>query len=350
MAEKYFSDTDPIGQTLIYEDRAYRVTGVVEDIPSNTHFPFDFLARLDRAGGRWFMFDAYTYLTLHAGTNQQVVQDKLSNFIEAHIDPQLSPGSFGELHLQPLSRIHLHSNLANEMVPNSDVRYLYLFSLVALLVLLIACINYMNLATARSSGRAREVGMRKVLGAHRMALARQFLGESLLTALMALLLGLALASLSLPLLNDLTGKPLTLAALGFGWLLGFGVLVVLLVGVLSGLYPAFYLSRFRPIRVLRGAEIGSSGLGFRKLLVVTQFAASVVFLMATVVIYNQLHFLQNERLGFDKEHVVVVSDWNACSKKLHQLQAGVAARSAYPLRGCRRCAYPKRGESAYLHR
>ena len=308
-AQKYFPARNPMGQTLTYADKEYRVTGVIEDVPEVSHFHFDFLARLESEDDQWFMYSAYTYVLLHPGADTEQVEEKLDRFVESTVKPQMRGGSYGRFRLQPLTRIHLYSNLRNEIEPNSDVRYLYIFAAVALVLLLVACINYVIITTARSSERSQEVGVRKTFGAPRSELIRQFIGESMLLTFAALLLGLMVTGVSLPVLNNLTGLTLSLLAPGSVSLLGFGLVVILLVGVIAGSYPAFYLSRFRPVYTLRDVPTGGiTRFTLRKILVVSQFTASIALLIVSIVMYNQLDYLRSKPLGFDKEHIVIVSD------------------------------------------
>ena len=310
-AQKYFPARNPMGQALTYEGREYRVTGVMEDVPEASHFHFDFLARLEPEADQWFMYSAYTYVLLHAGANPEQVEEKLDRFVESTVEPQMFSGNYGRFRLQPLTRIHLYSNLADEIEPNSDVRYLYIFAAVALVLLLVACINYVIITTARSSDRSQEVGIRKTFGAPRSELIRQFIGESTLLTFAALLLGLMVTRVCLPVLNNLTGLTLSFLAPGGVSLLVFGLVVILLVGVIAGSYPAFYLSRFRPVHTLRDVPTGGmTRLTLRKTLVVSQFTASIVLLIVSIVMYNQLDYLRSKPLGFDKEHIVIISDWD----------------------------------------
>ena len=310
-AQKYFPDQNPMGQTLTYDGKDYRVTGIIEDVPGASHFHFDFLARLEPEADRWFMYSAYTYVLLHPDVNPEQVEEKLDRFVESTVKPQMRGGNYGRFRLQPLTRIHLYSNLSNEIKPNSDVRYLYIFAAVALVLLLVACINYVIITTARSSERIQEVGVRKTFGAPRSELIRQFIGESTLLTFAALLLGLMVTGVCLPVLNNLTGLTLSLLAPGVVSLLVFGLVVILLVGVIAGSYPAFYLSRFRPVHTLRGVPTrGITRLTLRKTLVVFQFTASIVLLIVSIVMYNQLDYLRSKPLGFDKEHIIVISDWD----------------------------------------
>ncbi len=310
-AQKYFPDQNPMGQALTYDGKNYRVTGIIEDVPGASHFHFDFLAKLDPQDDQWWMFGVYTYVLLHPGANSEQVDEKLARLVESTINPQHPWGDFGGLRIQPLTRIHLYSNLSNEIEPNSDVRYLYIFAAVALVLLLVACINYVIITTARSSERIQEVGVRKTFGAPRSELIRQFIGESTLLTFAALLLGLIVTGVCLPVLNNLTGLTLSLLAPGVVSLLVFGLVVILLVGVIAGSYPAFYLSRFRPVHTLRGVPTrGITRLTLRKTLVVFQFTASIVLLIVSIVMYNQLDYLRSKPLGFDKEHIIVISDWD----------------------------------------
>ena len=309
MAAKYFGDEDPMGKTLRYNTKhEFRVTGVLYDVPLRSHFHPDFVASMPslplvsygRIQEEWKVF--YTYVVLQQKVSPSQVEQKTADFYRRHFGSD----SRSRLRLQPLVDIHLHSQVANELEANGDVRYLYLLSAIGLMILLIACINYMNLATARSVNRAREVGMRKMVGAHRLQIIRQFFGESLLMSILALLLSIAMVRVSLPVLSQLTGKALTLSLSNPWFLLGC-VGVVLVVGLLAGSYPAMILSRFRPAEVLKGRFKSSRhGRLLRRTLVVVQFAASVVLIVGTLVVSDQLHYVRTSKLGFDKEQVVVI--------------------------------------------
>jgi len=308
-ARQYFGDADPMGRTMRYNTRhELRITGVMQDVPSQSHFRPDFVAAMPtlplvsyaRIQEQWKVF--YTYVVLREGVPADDLAQKAEDFYRRHYGPD-SPA---RLLLQPVTEIHLRSQVANEIEANSDVRYLYLLSAIGLLILLIACINYMNLATARSAHRAREVGMRKMAGAYRGQIVRQFFGESLFLSLLALLLSVGLARLLLPVLNQLTGKALSLD-LGAGWLLAGGIGLALWVGLIAGVYPALFLSRFHPAEVLKGQFRSSRhGRWLRKSLVVVQFATSVVLLIGTLVVYQQLDYVRASKLGFDTEQVVVI--------------------------------------------
>jgi len=242
---------------------------------------------------------------LQGASSEQTLRSAFPDFQQKY---HTSLGIERDYDLQPLADIHLLSGLENEMRPVGSIQHVYLFALVAFLILLIGCINFTNLSTARSAGRAREVGMRKTLGAKRLQLAGQFLSESFVTAFISLALGLVLTWLLLPLFGSVIGKSLSLGVLGDGWNPVFLLLLIGMVGFLTGSYPAFFLSSFRPIQVLKGLVVSrrSAATMIRRGLVIFQFAITSALIVGTVVIQRQLDFLQNDRLGFDKDHVLVV--------------------------------------------
>ncbi len=319
-ARKYFGDQNPLGQTLQARDDEktydFTVTGVLPDAPANTHLRFEFLASFSSMRtiyGSWIENPQnwdhpplYTYALLTEGTAAEALEAQMPALALKHMGPRRT--TTRSLHVQPLTDIRLHSNRQYELKPGSDITYVYIFSLIGFFILLIACINFMNLATARAASRTREVGMRKVMGAHRPQLIRQFLGESMLLAALALILAVVLVELCLPLLNTVAGKTLQLGAL-MHWMTPLIVLgLVLFVGGLAGSYPALYLSAFRPALTLKGTQTtgSSTAAWLRKGLVVFQFTISIALIIGTTIILRQLDYLQNERLGFDKEHVVLV--------------------------------------------
>jgi len=326
-AEKYFRDDDPLGKTLRLDNRSdYKVTGIFEEIPDNSHFHFDVMLSMESLeesrDPKWLSQNFQTYLLLRPDADPAALEAKFPQLLEKHMWPQFagvlgksvqelqqSSDMYAKFYLQPLCSIHLHSDLLAELEPNSDVRYIYIFSAIALFVLIIAAINFMNLATARSAGRAKEVGIRKVLGSHRRQLVRQFLTESLLTSLVSALFAVALVWASLPLFNQLSGKALTIGHLFHGWMLVILILITALTGFLAGSYPAFFISSFQPVSVLRGRmKAGFKSGVLRSVLVVFQFSASIVLIVGTVVVYHQLHYIQNKKLGFDKEQVLVLDN------------------------------------------
>ena len=309
IAKKYFGDENPLGQTLTFDGQAdFTVTGVMDDVPTNSHFTFPFLVSMasetDSLQYDWVRTQFYTYLLLGENTAPETVVEKFPAVLASHVGEEAA-APFAP-RLQKITDIHLHSNLFREMQPNANVAYVYIFSAIALFILLIACINFMNLSTARSAQRAREVGVRKASGARRGALIGQFLGESMLMSGIALVLALALVSLLLPAFNTLTGKALTMDLLANTGFL-FGVIgVAVFVGVVSGSYPAFVLSSFTPVTVLKGHAQGGGHATLRKGLVVFQFAISAFLIIAAGVVKNQLTFIQSKNLGFNQEQIVTI--------------------------------------------
>jgi putative ABC transport system permease protein len=324
MAAKYFPQENPLGKTLTYVNREtefeLQITGVMRDIPHNTHFRPDFIASLSTfQPGTWhWLYDLptswtnsfyRTYVLLAPGADPKQVEARLPAFLERHIGEEAS--AFKPF-LQRLTDIHLHSALTSEFQKNGNINYVYIFATIAILILLVACINYMNLSTARSASRAREIGLRKTLGSQRGQLVAQFYTESILMAYLAVLLALPLVEVFLPLFNQLTEKNLSLRYFFDGasviYLLGF----TFLVGLLAGSYPALYLSGFLPAAILKGWRAslrgqGSSGrtVNLRKALVVLQFSVSVLLIFSTVVVSGQLDFLRQGRLSGADQIVVI---------------------------------------------
>jgi len=308
LANKIFGDEDPIGKNLKLNDELdLKVTGVIEDMPSNSHLKLAFLASFkiheqkDRDPTNWGRFQVPTYIQVQENIPMGSVEKKIAGVLQEH-----GVRSGPKLELEPLTRIHLYARDGG-----GDIRYVYIFSIIAVLILVIACINFMNLTTARSSTRVKEIGMRKVTGAHRADLIKQFLGESVLISLIALFFAVILVVLLLPAFNDLASKQLTLFPNGSGNLiLGF-LGIVLFTGLLAGSYPAFFLSSFKPTSILRGSLIpksrGKQKTLFRKALVVFQFSISVFLIISTLVIFRQLHFISSKNLGFQKEHIISLS-------------------------------------------
>jgi putative ABC transport system permease protein len=313
MAKKYFGKEDAMGKTLRKDNGGFvTITGILANIPSNSHLQFDFifpmtaLARSDRdlRENVWDNFNYYTYVQLHKNSiHSAAALSKLTRQIN-QIYAKHEKGTIIQFQLQPLTSIHLHSNLQVDVSGHGNVQYVKIFFVVALFILAVACINFMNLATARSARRAKEVGLRKVVGAVRGQLIKQFLGESLLISFFALLLAMVLVLLALPVFNDLAGKELAIRFFDTKLLLTL-VGIALATGLISGSYPALFLSGFRPVKVLKGNWRSMGGnLLFRNTLVVTQFVVSIVLLAGTVVIYNQLTFIKKKNLGFEKENLL----------------------------------------------
>ena len=327
MAQRYFGNEDPIGKTLSFKDwnAGYKVTGLFDKVPDNSHFHFNCFASMssypDARSTSWMSSEFYTYLVLAPGYPYQQLEAKLPQVVEKYMGPQMQKamglslqqfeknGSHLGLFLQPLTDIHLHSDLSFELSPPGDIRYIYIFSAIALFMLLIACINFMNLSTAGASKRAREVGIRKVMGSLQRELIGQFLLESMLLTLLAMILALTMVSGMLPLFNQLSGKELTFSLAVNPWLLPGLLLLVAVVGALAGSYPAFFLSSFNPVTVLKGKfRAGRNTAGLRSGLVVFQFFISITLMVSTAVVYKQLNYIQNKKLGYDKGQVVVIQD------------------------------------------
>ena len=310
-AQRYFGDENPMGQTLTYQTGNtpvdFTVTGVLQNLPHNSHVHFDFLGRIDHLNGpfgRWQVFvQNYSFVLLPEQARAASLEAKLPSFVDRHVRAELEPGEVFNLFLQPLTDIHLYSDLQSEVEPNGSITFVYLFAAIAFFILLIACANFVNLTTARAMQRAREVGVRKAVGAHRLQLVRQFLSESVMLSFLALLAAVLLLWIVLPTFNSLSDRTLHLG-FGHGLLLtGFA----LVTGFLAGMYPAFYLSAFRPSATLKGvATSGRRGASARKGLVVFQFVVSIALLVCTGTVYEQMQYVRGKNLGFAKEHIIVV--------------------------------------------
>lgn len=317
MAQKYFGSEDPIGKTILLDNKhIITVTGIMKQIPRNSHFDFDFLASFSTLysdpqifGGLAYlaMSSQYTYLLLTKNSSSSDLESALPGFVEKYLRDELSPDEQMKIELQPLTDIHLHSHRDYEFQTNGDISYVYTFSTIAFIILLIASINFMNLTTARSANRAKEVGMRKVVGARREQLIRQFIGESALLALISLAIACLFVRLSLPYFNQLSERYLSFDLFNEPFLIFGLIAITAFVGILAGSYPALYLSGFKPVKVLKGVlSKGAKGVVIGRVLVVIQFTVSVVLIIGTIAVFNQLSFMQNQSLGFNKEHVVVI--------------------------------------------
>ena len=321
IAEKYFGKVDPIGKTLGFNNNKelYKVTGVIKDVPANSHFHFDLFGSMtgfkDATSDSWMGGNFYTYLLLRPGTDLKKMESKFPDMVAKYMGPQIqqemglslsefrTKGNKLGFALQPLTSIHLHSSTNNEFEPGGNATYVYIFAGVALFMLIVACINFINLSTAGAAKRAKEVGIRKVAGSGRFQLIRQFLSESVLITLFALLIAIVLVQLALPAFNGISGKHLSLDIKPILALVGLG----LVVGIIAGIYPAFYLSSFRPIAVLKGKLTNShKRFGLRSGLVIFQFFISVVLIIGTIVVYRQMKFMQNKDLGYDKDQLITI--------------------------------------------
>lgn len=313
-AHKYFGQDNPMGKTLRYENRFdLKVSGVIEDVPTNSHFHWDMIASMASVrsmyGGRlpqtWVWNPCWTYIKLNEGVRPENLEADFPNFIEKYFYDAMKESI--TLYLQPLTKIHLHSRLDYEIEPNGHMTYVVILSAIAVFLLLIAIINFMNLSTATSSRRAREIGIKKVVGADKLQLVKQFLGEAILISLLALLLSLLLVEFSLNWFNTLANKSLSIRQLLEPEFAIFLVLLGLITGILSGLYPALFLSSFQPLKVLKGQFAGGARSGkARKILVTAQFTISIALIISTLIAFDQLHFLRNADLGFNKSSVIFV--------------------------------------------
>ncbi|MEX2235762.1 MAG: ABC transporter permease [Cyclobacteriaceae bacterium] len=314
IAQKYFEDVSAaVGQSIQNQQgEEFKVTGIIEDVPLNSHFIFDALiSRSTRPGfqGSWGNFGVFTYIHLPEGYDLSKMYASLDKVIKERVDPIFEEyGVKIKYQLQPILDIHLYSKIQDEAEEGGDISYIYIFASVAAFMLIIACINYMNLATARSVNRAREVGVRKVMGSQRRQLIAQFITESVVIALIALIFSIILIYALLPAFNLLANK-----SLPFSFILQEPVIVSLLgivffVGIVGGSYPAFYLSGFNPVNVLKGKLTARGGSAlFRKFLVVFQFAISIFMLISTLIVFEQLQYMRNKDLGFEKERVIRLS-------------------------------------------
>lgn len=325
VAEKYFGKEDPVGKVLQFPDdhAALTVTGLIDQVPDNSHFHFGLFASMttlpEARQPSWLTSNFFTYLELPKGYDPEKLQAKLPGVVDKYIGPQLqkamgvslsqfkTSGNTLSFELQPLTSIHLHSNLNGEIEAPGDIRYVYIFSAIALFMLLIACINFINLSTAGAGKRAREVGIRKVLGSVRGQLVGQFLTESLLLTICGTLIALGLVYWALPFFNRLAEQHLTFHWEANPWLVPALLLLVALTGLLAGVYPAFVISAFKPTAVLKGQlTSGRKSAGLRSGLVVFQFWISISLIIGTLVVYRQLSFIQHEKLGYDRDQVLVI--------------------------------------------
>ena len=326
-AKKYFGTTDVVGKSVETDDNGstlYKITAVIKDIPHNSHFNFSMIFSMDNVRYQWGNFLSHnhqTYLLLRPGTDYKAFEKNFSQFIIKYVVPQAAQfmqiksmdefekaGNKLEYSLTPLTDIHLHSDRTVELGVNGNIQYVYIFSIIALVVLVLACINFMNLSTARSASRAKEVGIRKVVGSEKRYLVRQFLTESILTTVLSTGLALLIAYLSLSWFNNLSAKELHISDLLQPKYLAVLIALPIIVGFLAGIYPAFVLSSFNPIVVLKGKLSG--GLrrsNLRNVLVVVQFTMSIFLIAATIIVFRQLNYIQTKKLGFNKDQVLIVN-------------------------------------------
>lgn len=320
LAERIYPDEDPIGKTLRYKGIAsmeMTINGIMKNWPEESHMSPNMLGSFSSLNilysqnsdyeDNWWWNPVWTYIKLNEGVSASELEDQLPTFADKYYHPNRPEGETVRLELQPITDIHLYSDLDSEIAPNGSIFSVYLFSAVAVLILVIACVNFINLATARSGERAREVGMRKALGADRGQLFLQFMGESLLTSFIAVLLAVLIVALTLPFFNEFIGKDLALNFFDSPFVIASLILIVLAVGFLAGIYPSLFLSGLKPTRVLKGeASLGSKGALFRQVLVTFQFCLSVILIIGSIVVYLQLQHMQSTNLGFEKERIIIL--------------------------------------------
>ena len=320
-AKKYFGNTDPLNKVIrLGNQYDCKVTGLFKDLPENSHWHPEILLSFntlkdsavygaENLRTNWGNNAFYTYLLVPDHFNAKTFEAQLPAFQNRHIpaDGKFKASDYSVLTLRKLTDIHLYAHTDEEIEINGDIKRVYIFAAIALFILLIACINYMNLSSARSVLRAKEIGVRKTAGAGKGELITQFLSESVFIAWMAAVLAFTLTVVALPALNQLSGQNLSVNNLLHWNVLIVILLVPFIVGILSGIYPALYLSSFEPVKVLKGIIIkGGGNISFRKALVVFQFSISIVLIIATVIVFQQLNYIKNKSLGFDKDHVVTV--------------------------------------------
>lgn len=312
LATKIFGSEDPLGKSLgiSAQENDYKITGIMKDVPTNSHLKFSFIISFISLESRnrnfddWYRNSYFTYVRLQEGIDYREFEKKIAVFLDRYA-PKRYANYTG--YLQPLRKAHLYSHFNFDPAVTSDIRNIYLYSAIAFIILLIACVNYMNLSTARSSQRAKEVGMRKVVGASRREIIGQFLGESTLTAFLALTLGLFIVKASLPLFSSFLGQSIPFDLSESPFLVLVLLIVILFVGLFSGSYPALFLSAFHPVQILKGVTgRAKKGAGLRNGLVTFQFSISIILIVCTIVVYSQLHFIRHKDPGYNRDHVVIV--------------------------------------------
>ncbi|NOQ26962.1 MAG: FtsX-like permease family protein [Bacteroidales bacterium] len=339
-AKKYFGNADPMGKLLKVEsDTAlYKVTGLMEDPPENSHFKFDLMGSMSTLNSSrntfWVSHNFYTYILLEDGTNQTAFEEKMQLMVDKYVGPQIEQvlgikmeefakaGNSFRYFIQPLLDIHLQSDLQYEIETNGNIQYIYIFISIAIFILVIASINFTNLSTARASKRSKEVGIRKVVGAMKGQLVIQFLMESFIITLVSLGFAIILLELFLPGLNNLTQIPLEINYFGNWFFIPSLFLLVLVVSFMAGSYPAFFLASFRPAAVLKGKlKLGVRGGILRSVLVITQFVVSVFILLSTYTVSDQLQYMLNKHLGFEKENVLMIRRSDALGNQMDAFKA-----------------------------
>ncbi|HLF34076.1 MAG TPA: FtsX-like permease family protein [Cyclobacteriaceae bacterium] len=334
-AKKIFADEDPVGKMINLGNGPgnFKVTGIVKNPPANSHIRFNYLVSMSSYkwmadNPEWLNNYLTTYFIIYPEADIKNVAKKLDELVVTHVGPEIfrfmgisleqflgQDGAYGYM-TTPVEDIHLKVRMEDELEPGGDIAYIYIFLAIGLFIIIIASINFMNLSTARSAGRSREVGLRKTFGSHKSQLVGQFMTEAVIYSLIAMVLSVIMVILVLPLFNGIAGKSMTLSILFTPEMSGLLVAITLLIGVLSGLYPAFYLTRFRIAEVMKGIlSAGMRGKGLRGTLVVLQFSISIALIICTILVYNQLLYTQNKNLGINKENVLVIPNVNLLDKQ-----------------------------------
>lgn len=328
LAKKYFGDEDPMGKVISFRDgknTAFKVTGVIEKVPVNANFHFELFASMaglpESREATWMSSNFFTYVVLTKGYDYKKLEAKLPQVVEKYMGPQMlqamgmsladfrKNGNEISLHFEPITEIHLDPGYPNALSISGDIKNVYIFAAIAIFILLIACINFMNLSTAGAFSRSREVGIRKVMGSLKLELVKQFLFESIIISAIALVLSLLMIYLALPAFNKLADQNLSLDFFEHPLLIPALIFVVLFTGILAGSYPAFYLSSFNPVAVLKGKfSTGRKNSRFRSGLVVFQFFISILLMVGTTVVFKQLSFMRQTDIGYNKEAVMIISD------------------------------------------
>jgi putative ABC transport system permease protein len=341
MAKKYFGNEDPMNKVVnMYTKFNLKVTGVFKSFPANAHMHpgilISFNTLKDTAiygeeglRNNWGNNSFFTYLLVNDDFNPKKLEAQFPAFINRHMKGEgPNPSSWTSLHLQKLTDIHLRSHLDYEVEENGDIKRIYIFSAIALFILLIACINYMNLSTARSTLRAREIGIRKVVGAQRKEIIAQFLSESVLISCVAMILAVGITALLLPWLNKVADQQMNMTILLKPYILITILLMPVLVGVLSGIYPALFMSSFKPVKVLKGLfKVSGNNISFRQVLVTVQFTISIILIISTAIVFKQLRYMQQKSLGFDRDHIVTLPYNDGLNDRFDAFRNELTARS-----------------------
>ena len=347
-ARKYFNDVHVLGKTIEEKDgqstTLYKITAVVKDIPHNSHLNFEFFFSMKNVEYQWGQATSHnfhTYIALRPGTDYKAFQKNFTAYIDKYVLPEArafmninsmdefrKAGNHLEYNLIPLTKIHLQSDYSFEITPPGNIQYVYIFGAVALFILLIACINFINLSTARSASRAKEVGIRKTLGTERKTLITQFLVESMITVVISLLIAITITWLILPFFNNVSGKSIDINELLDPRILTVIILLPFVVGLLAGSYPAVFLSRFNPITVLKGnTNTSYKKSNLRNALVVFQFTTSIILIIGTITVYKQLNYIQTKKLGFNKDQVLIINGTYGLGNNLQAFKDEILAMS-----------------------